>query len=95
MVIAYRVPALSAWITRRKGIIPFLGLPNILAGEFLVPEFLQEQATPTALADAVLEMMSDTSRRAALVERFEHMHEELRRDTAALAADVIQSVARS
>ncbi|MGH6623792.1 MAG: lipid-A-disaccharide synthase [Burkholderiaceae bacterium] len=95
MVIAYRVPALSAWITRRKGIIPFLGLPNILAGEFLVPEFLQEQATPSALADAVLDMMADTSRRATLVERFEHMHEELTRDTASLAADVIQSVARS
>ena len=95
MVIAYRVPALSAWITRRKGIIPFLGLPNILAGEFLVPEFLQEQATPSALADAVLDMMNDTSRRAALVERFERMRVDLTRDTAALAADVIQSVARS
>jgi len=95
MVIAYRMPALSAWITRRKGIIRFAGLPNILAGEELVPELLQERATPTALADAVLGMLNDTSRRAELIERFGRMREELTRDTASLAADVIQSVARS
>lgn len=94
MVIAYRMPALSAWITRRKGIIRFAGLPNILAGEELVPELLQERATPAAMADAVLEMLNDTSRRTALIARFEHMREELTRDTVALAADAIQSVAR-
>jgi len=53
MVIAYRMPAFSAWLMRRKKMIPWVGLPNILAGEFLVPELLQEQATPAALADAL------------------------------------------
>ena len=59
MVIAYRMPALSAWLMRRKGRIPYVGLPNILAAQPLVPELLQEQATPEALADAVLAQLSD------------------------------------
>ncbi len=71
MVIAYRMPALSAWIMRRKGtIIPWVGLPNILAGESLVPELLQDDATRCALADAVSELLGDSARRERLVERF-------------------------
>ena len=50
MVISYRMPWLSAWIMRRKGYIPYVGLPNIMANEFVVPELLQEAATPEALA---------------------------------------------
>lgn len=94
MVIAYRMPALSAWIMRRKGTIPFVGLPNILAGESLVPELLQEQVTPAAIADTVHALLRDDARRAALAERFAAMHRELRRDTAVLAADSILEVAR-
>jgi lipid-A-disaccharide synthase len=94
MVIAYRMPALSAWIMRRKGTIAFVGLPNILAGESLVPELLQEQVTPAAIADTVHALLRDDARRAALAERFSAMHRELRRDTAALAADSILEVAR-
>jgi len=48
MVISYRMPALSAWIMRRKGYIPYVGLPNIMANEFIVPELLQDAATPEA-----------------------------------------------
>ena len=59
MVIAYRMPALSAWLMRRKGSIPWVGLPNILAGESLVPELLQEQVTPAALADAIQSLLRD------------------------------------
>ena len=94
MVIAYRMPALSAWIMRRKGTIAFVGLPNILAGELLVPELLQEQVTPAAIADTVHALLRDDARRTALAERFSAMHRELRRDTAALAADSILEVAR-
>jgi lipid-A-disaccharide synthase len=94
MVIAYRMPALSAWIMRRKGTIPFVGLPNILAGESLVPELLQEQATPAAIADAVHALLGDHARRYLLAERFTAMHRELRRDTAALAAASILEVAQ-
>ncbi|MGE5336693.1 MAG: lipid-A-disaccharide synthase [Gemmatimonadota bacterium] len=92
MVIAYRMPRLSAWIMRRiGGYLPYVGLPNILAGEFLVPELLQEQATPDALARALLGQLADERLRRMLEERFTQIHESLRRDTPALAADAIIS----
>ena len=89
MVIAYKMPRLSAWIMRRKGRIPYVGLPNILAGEFVVPELLQEAATPDALARAMLQQVHDDAGRARLARRFTEMHHELTRDTARLAADAI------
>jgi len=89
MVIAYKMPALSAWLMRRKGRIPYVGLPNILAGEQLVPELLQEQATPDALADAVLAQLSDPRRRELLGQRFGEMHQSLERDTVGLVAQSI------
>jgi len=94
MVIAYRMPALSAWLTARKAIIDVVGLPNILAGERLVPELLQEAATPAALADALQPQLHDATLRASLEQRFTDMHHALRRDTAGLAAAAILEVAR-
>ena len=94
MVIAYRMPSFSAWLMRRKKMIPWVGLPNILAGEFLVPELLQEQATPAALADALQGQLHDRALRSKLEQRFATMHQELRRDTAALAAEAIIEEAR-
>ena len=94
MVISYRSPWLSAWIIRRKGYIPYVGLPNIMAGEFVVPELLQEAATPEALARAVLDQLNDPERRAQLTERFTTMHHALKRDTSRLAADAILAEAR-
>jgi lipid-A-disaccharide synthase len=93
MVIAYRMPWLSALIMRRKGYIPYAGLPNILAGEFIVPELLQEAAIPSALARAVGEFLDDAGRRERTVARFTEMHVALKRDTARLAADAILEVA--
>lgn len=93
MVISYRMPWLSALIMRRKGYIPYAGLPNILAGEFVVPELLQEAATPTALAHAVGEFLDDAALRDRTVARFTEMHVALKRDTARLAADAILEVA--
>jgi lipid-A-disaccharide synthase len=89
MVISYRTPWLSAWIIRRKGYIPYLGLPNIMAGEFIVPELLQEAATPEALARAVLDQLGDREGGARLAARFTEMHHALKRDTSRLAADAI------
>ena len=89
MVISYRMPWLSAWIMRRKGYIPYVGLPNIMAGQFVVPELLQEAATPEALARAALELLDDGERRTRLAERFTQMHHALKRDTPRLAADAI------
>lgn len=94
MVIAYRMPAFSAWLMRRKGRIPWAGLPNILAGESLVPELLQEACTPAALADALHLQLNDGALRQRLTTRFTAMHDELHRDTARLAADAILEVTR-
>jgi lipid-A-disaccharide synthase len=94
MVIAYRVPMLSAWIMRRMGgYLPWVGLPNILAGESLVPEFIQEQATASAIAEGFLRLVEDAPRCREITERFSRLHEELRRDTGALAAQAILDTA--
>jgi lipid-A-disaccharide synthase len=94
MVIAYKMPAVSAWLMRRKGRIPYVGLPNIMAGEFLVPELLQEDATPIALAEALHAQLHDAPLCARLEQRFAAMHVALKRDTAGLAAQAILDVAR-
>lgn len=89
MVITYRVPRLSAWLMKRQGLLPYVGLPNIIAGEFVVPELLQEAATPQALAGAVLDLLNDAPRRARIGERFARMLGDLKQDTAQKAADAI------
>lgn len=86
MVITYRMPRLSWWMMRPQALQPYFGLPNILAGEFLVPELMQDKATPENLAAAVLKFLEDDSLRRRLEERFDAMGRELRRNTAAEAA---------
>jgi lipid-A-disaccharide synthase len=92
MVISYKVPWLTGEIMRRQGYLPWVGLPNILARRFVVPELLQESATPVSLANAMLEQLNNESHRAELVETFTHMHETLRRNTAESAAATIAEV---
>ncbi|MCC7486860.1 MAG: lipid-A-disaccharide synthase [Burkholderiales bacterium] len=89
MVITYRVPRLSWWLMKPRGYLPYVGLPNILAGEFIVPEFLQEQATPENLSGAVLKFLEDGALRSALEERLAALGRELKQDTGELAARAI------
>jgi lipid-A-disaccharide synthase len=89
MVISYRVSRLSAWMMRRKGYLPYVGLPNILAGEFIVPEFLQEEATPENLAQALGNLIVDKNVRVRLEEKFLTIHRTLRQGTAARAVEAI------
>lgn len=94
MVIAYRMPRLSAWIMRKiGGYMPWIGLPNILAGEEVVPELWQDEATDSTLAAALIRQLEDHAGQARLAERFEAIHESLRRDTPSLVADVVLGVA--
>jgi lipid-A-disaccharide synthase len=86
MVIAYRMPRLSWWIMRNRNRLPYVGLPNILAGEFLVPEFLQDEATPENLAGAVMKWLGDRSACAQLEKRFGDMLVTLRQNAAEKAA---------
>ena len=94
MVIAYKMSPLTAWIMWRKGRIPYVGLPNILAGELVVPELLQHHATPVTLSRAVLDWLHDDARRERVTARFAEMHHSLKRDTARLVADAIFEVAQ-
>jgi len=95
MVIAYRMPRLSAWMIRKiGGYLPWVGLPNILAREQLVPELLQEEVTESALATALMRQLEDHAGQARLAERFHAIHESLRRDTPALVAETVLGVAR-
>ncbi|MBC7501795.1 MAG: lipid-A-disaccharide synthase [Herminiimonas sp.] len=89
MVIAYKMMAASWHVLKHMGYQPWIGLPNILAGEFLVPELLQDAATPDALAEALWLQLQDTPHRASLQARFTDMHHALLRDTAAESAQAV------
>ena len=89
MVITYRMPRLSWWMMNPRRYQPYVGLPNILAGEFVVPEFLQDAATPENLAQAVLDLLNDAPRRERIRQRFAGMLTELRQNTAQKAADAV------
>lgn len=96
MVIAYNMNWLSWWIMRRKQLQPWVGLPNILCRDFVVPELLQDAATPEALAAALLHwveaMHSAPDEITAVEQRFTTLHAELRRDTSQLASHAIQKI---
>jgi lipid-A-disaccharide synthase len=93
MVIAYNMNWVSWQIMRRKKLQPWVGLPNILCREFVVPELLQNEATPAALADQVLAWFRDPQRVAQVKARFSELHHTLIRDTRTLAAQAIESCA--
>lgn len=88
-VIFYRVNALTARIVRRKLLLPWVGLPNVLAGKFVVPELLQEDATVENLAQAAQNLYDDTVTRRRLEALFAGFAASLSADTGALAADAV------
>ncbi len=92
MVIAYRMNWLSWNITARKRLQPWVGLPNILCEEMIVPELLQQAATPQAMAGAVLGWFHDPSRVQAFQQRMLQLHLTLQRDTARLALNAIEEL---
>ena len=95
MVIAYKMNPLSWQIMRRKKIQPWVGLPNILLGEFVVPELLQDQATPEALAGQMIAWLEQPELVRRLVARFDVLHRDLTRDTAQISTDAIQKILES
>jgi len=94
MVIAYNMNRLSWELMRRKSLQPWVGLPNILCGEFVVPELLQQGANPDSLARELLEWLAAPDKMAAVQEKFKALHLQLRRDTSKLATDAIEKVIR-
>lgn len=92
MVIAYKQSPVTWALMRRMLYLPNIGLPNILAGEPLVPEFVQEKATPEALAGALLELLHDAGAQRRQVEKFREIHASLRQNTAQKAAEAVLAV---
>lgn len=89
MVIGYKMMPATWHILRHMSYQPWIGLPNILAREFLVPELLQNAATPQALAYGLLQQLDDPRHCAALQQRFVEIHGSLLRDTARESAEAV------
>ena len=89
MVISYRIGKWQYRLMKRMAYQPWVGLPNILSNETVVPELLQDAATPEALADALDAWLMDADACARLAERFTELHLQLRQNTAERAAAAI------
>ncbi|MCB1887025.1 MAG: lipid-A-disaccharide synthase [Rhodocyclaceae bacterium] len=89
MVITYRIGQWQYRLMKRMAYLPWVGLPNILCNDSVVPELLQDEATPVALADALDAWVADGDARARLEALFTEMHQDLRQDTASRAAEAI------
>lgn len=94
MVVVYRLAAATHWVAATFRLVKsdHVALPNILAGEALVPELLQDDANGAAIADAVGHWLDEPERRAALRARFSELHDLLRRDAAASAAAAVRDL---
>jgi lipid-A-disaccharide synthase len=92
MVIAYRTSWLTYALMKPRQLQPWVGLPNILCGDFVVPELLQSNAKPDKLSGALAGWLESPDRMRSVQERFRALHEQLLRDTATLATDAIEKV---
>jgi lipid-A-disaccharide synthase len=92
MVIAYKMMAAEWQILRHFGYQPWIGLPNILARDFVVPELLQDAASPENLAEAMWRQLSDAPHRLELAQRFTEMHHSLLRNSAQESAAAVMKV---
>jgi lipid-A-disaccharide synthase len=89
MVIAYKMSPWSWRLMRGMRYLPWVGLPNILAGRYVVPEFLQDDATPENLSQALGNLLVDRQVGAAISRVFDGVHRLLRQDTAQKAAAAV------
>ncbi len=89
MVITYKAARSSYWIARRLVRLPYVGLPNILSGRFVVPEILQDEATPEKLAEALVKLYEDKDNAEAVAETFTDLHLQLRQNNAEKAAAAV------
>ncbi len=94
MVVTYRVPRLTYRLMWPRRYLPWISLPNVLAGRFVVPEILQDDATAPNLAQALANLLRDKEVRSRQVGVFERLYRELRRDAACRAADAVMPLLR-
>ncbi len=95
MVVAYRLAALTYWLAKRWVRVPHVALPNLLAGERLVPEFLQHDATPENLSRAVLHWLDHPDEAERLTRDFARLHDTLRGNSDAAAQAVLRLAGRT
>ena len=89
MVITYRLSRFSWWIASMVVKVPFAGLPNLLAGKAVVPELLQDDATPEKLGGALLRFLENPKQADLLEEEFRRIHTVLRNRADERAADAV------
>lgn len=89
MVITYKIAKFSYWLMKRMAYLPYVGLPNVLAGRFVVPEILQDEATPENLAEALIKLYEDKENAEAVEQAFTDIHLQLRQNTADKAARAV------
>jgi lipid-A-disaccharide synthase len=91
MVVAYKVAPVTYALVKGLGMLKVrnYSLPNVLAGERIVPELMQRDCTPEKLAEATLAMLRDTEAMARIQPRFRELHLQLRQDASARAADAV------
>lgn len=92
MVITYRMSPLSWQLLKRMNYLPYVGLPNVLAGRKVVPELLQQDATPENVADTLLKLVYDKEALAEVKREFSGIHHRLRQNTEEKAAQLILSL---
>lgn len=92
MVIAYRMAPFSYWLLSRLVTSKYIGLPNILAGKPLVPEFIQDQASPGNISEALLNYLESGNKNAAMIDEFTDIHRSLRKNASYSAAQAIQQI---
>ena len=89
MVITYKIAKFSYWLMKRMAYLPYVGLPNVLAGRFVVPEILQDEATPENLAEALVTLYRDKDNAEAVAAASTDIHLQLRQNTAEKAARAV------
>jgi lipid-A-disaccharide synthase len=95
MIITYKVSTLSAMLFKRQAYLPYVGLPNVLMGRYIVPELLQEDANPENLCAALLNLIHDKTLEANLCRHFEQIHVMLRQNNAQKAAMAVTAMLTS
>ncbi|MBV1775821.1 lipid-A-disaccharide synthase [Burkholderiaceae bacterium DAT-1] len=89
MVVTYKLSPTTYRMAKRKMLLPYVSLPNVLAGEFIVPEFIQDDATPENLYQALRNALEDRTYAAKLEARFTELHQSLKQNAAERAADAV------
>lgn len=95
LVVSYKISPLTFAVVSRVIKIKHVSLPNLLAGKELIPEILQDEATPETLRDAMLKALNDQENRTMLEREFTDIHHQLKQDASKLAWDALQTVIKA